>query len=626
MRYPNLYSPTQLRSTLVRNRLVLPAMATSFGNLDGTVSDSLCDYLEERAGGGFGIVITENVGVHQTGRTMQRMLMADDDRYLPGLARLARSIKRQGAVAIGQINHGGRQNKSSLIGQQLVAPSAIPCPVMKDMPRALDLEEIAMLQDAYADAALRLQEAGFDGTEIHAAHGYLAASFMSPYSNRRTDEFGGSLENRLRFLKGIIQRVRSRAKDDFLVFVRTSVEEFVSDGLDTEQMVLIAPQLASLDVDVLSLSVGVYESYSRLSMVSGEREGPWMEQAARVRASAPIPVIGVGRIRRPEAAEAAIDAGQVDFVAIGRGSITNPDFPEAFRHSKKPCVVSCMSCNICLGRSGAPQVICPVNPFVGRERVFKTMVVTDNARSVDVLGGGYAALTAAWLAAKCGAKVRLVAHENELAGMQYWRSRVPGQAEHRATCAALIERARAQKVEFVLPTAYTPGSALVWRVRRWEPVVVTAKLNIRVATSYEVLRGLNDQLPKRVLVAGDDLSSVDAALLLAERGHAVTLRSPSRDIAFDAHPGFRSLNRRMLASRGANIEVGVPQDSLFDGRTFDAVVIGRLHPMDEENPDAWQCDFGDIVSAEIADAYEPGALTRSVYAAVELALSSEHTD
>lgn len=622
-RYPNLYAPRQLRSSVARNRFVMPAMATHFAELDGSVSDSLCDYLEERARGGFGIVVTENIGVHASGRMMARMAMADDDRHLPGLSRLAKVIKCHGAIAIAQINHGGRQTKRRLTGQQLVAPSPIPCPLMQEIPRELGLDEIAMLQDAYADAALRLQEAGFDGTEIHAAHGYLAASFMSAYSNQRTDEFGGSLDNRLRFLTGIVERIRARARDNFLLFVRMSVEEFVPRGIDPEQTILIARQLAARGVDVLSLSVGVYESYNRLTMLSGEPEGPWLERASRVRRATTLPIVGVGRIKRPEAAEAAIAAGQVDFVAIGRGSITNPDFPRATQHSKGPGVVACMSCNICLGRGAAPVMTCPVNPFVGRERALRS-VAEDDYRSIDIRGGGFAALTAAWLAARRGARVRLVARENELAGMQSWRGRVPGQAEYRNTCVALVERARTHGVEFVSPDAYDGSPDIVWDVRRWEPVAIPTKTDAPAVTSYEVLRGLRDPLSGRILVAGDDLSSVDAALFLAARGHPVTLRSPARDIGFDAHPGFRGLNKSMLTRRGARIEVEVPLDVLLDGRGFDALVIGRLGPTEEADLSGWRSDFGDAGSAEIDDAYEPGVLTRSVYAAVEFATLNKH--
>ena len=258
-RYPNLYAPRQLRSSVARNRFVMPAMATHFAELDGSVSEFALRLSGGACARRFWHLITENIGVHVSGRVMARMAMADDDRHLPGLSRLAKVIKRHGAIAIAQINHGGRQTKRRLTGQQLVAPSPIPCPLMQEIPRELGLDEIAMLQDAYADAALRLQEAGFDGTEIHAAHGYLAAAFMSAYSNQRTDEFGGSLDNRLRFLTGIVERIRARARDNFLLFVRMSVEEFVPKGIDPEQTILIARQLAAHGVDMLSLSVGVYE-------------------------------------------------------------------------------------------------------------------------------------------------------------------------------------------------------------------------------------------------------------------------------------------------------------------------------------------------------------------------------
>jgi len=596
-------------------------MVTHFGEACGSVSDALCGYLEARAREGFGIVITENLGVHASGRVIPRMVMVDHDRCVAGLTRAAQVIKRHGAVAIGQINHCGRQNRSSVTGQPLVAPSAIPCPVMKEMPRVLDREEISLLQDAYADAAVRLQDAGFDGIEIHAAHGYLAGSFLSAYSNCRSDEYGGSLENRMRFLNGIVERIRSRTADGFLLFVRTSAEEFVPNGIDTTQTKIIGCELASRGVDVLSLSVGVYESYRQLTMVSGEPEGPWLELAAEVRAAVPIPVIGVGRIRRGETAESAVRSGKVDFVAVGRGSVAEPDLPRIWRSGRRD-VAACMSCNICLGRSAAPGMTCPVNPFVGRERILEGFA-SGIGGAIDILGGGFAALTAAWLAARGGASVRLVADEDELGGMQSWRARVPGQAEYTTTCSALIERAAAVGVRFVRPGEYDAEAAAenVWRVRRWEPVARRTTARLPISTTYDILAGKIDGISMRVLVVGDDLSSVDAAVLLADRGHKVTLRSPAHDLAVDAHPGFRALNRGLLERRGVQIVTSMAKDEIWGERGFETMVAGRLEATAQSEPGSWVSDFGDPSCAQLDDAYEPGALTRCVYAAVDFVRS-----
>jgi len=616
-----LFNPLTIRRSVLRNRMIVPAMVTHFAEPDGSIGESLGTYLEARAEGGFAAVVTENIGVDPGGKVMARMAMANDDRYVPGLSRLAARIKRHGAVAIGQINHGGRQTTSKITGVQPVAPSPLPCPLMREMPRELSVSEIQRLQDAYAAAAARLDRAGFDGVELHSAHGYLAAGFLSRYSNRRTDEFGGDLDNRLRFLSGIIERIRAQTNPDFLIFVRISVEEFVPDGLNTDESILIGQRLARKGIDALSLSVGVYESYNRLTMLSGEPEGPWLPLAKRVRQSISLPVIGVGRIKRADLAEAAVRDGSVDLVAIGRASITDPDFPNRIRHSRTRVVSGCTSCNLCLGRSAKPQMVCPVNPFVGREALLPPRTRTCS-KQVAIHGGGFAALTAAWLAARRGYRVEIVEPSGDFAGMQAWRSRVPGQGEYADACRFLIERAIGEGV--ALNTApCQAGRSVRWTVRRFEPARRGMLNRKPVLSSFDVLRNPNSVLSDRVLVIGDDLSAVDAALLMASKGRAVTLRSPSKDIGFDAHPGFRTLNRKMLSEYNATIEVGVALEDIERVDGFDAVVRGRMPNTIGDYPENWAFPYGAEGEFFLDDAYEPGELVIGVYSAVDRVLAFE---
>ena len=614
--FPHLFSSLRIRQIVFRNRMIVPAMATHFAEPDGSAGQSVIHYLEARAAGGFGAIVTENIGVDAGGRVMARMLMADDDRYVPGLSRLAERIKRHGAVAIGQINHGGRQTISKITGRQPVAPSPIPCPLMREMPRELAVSEISDLQDTYASAAVRLERAGFDGVEIHAAHGYLAAEFLSRYSNHRTDEFGGDLTNRLRFLSGIIERVRAATNPKFLVFVRISVEEFVPDGLDTDESILIGQRLATQGIDALSLSVGVYESYNRLTMLSGEPEGPWLPLARRVKQAIPIPVVGVGRIKRAQMAEDAVANADVDFVALGRASITDPDFPKRIRLPRARTISGCMSCNLCLGRSAKPQMVCPVNPFVGREALMPR-TASVSPKKIAIHGGGIAALTAAWLAALRGHGVELVEEAGDFAGMQGWRSHVPGQAEYADAVKAVADRAVAAGAVLNTVSREDGDASVLWTVRRYEPTRRSDLSGKALVSSFDVLRGANIDLPDRVLVIGDDLSAADAALMLAGRGHTVTLRSPAKDIGFDAHPGFRSLNRKLLAEYGATIEVNVPLEKLESPGGFDAVVYGRTPDVAGDRVENWALPYGAGGTFMIDDAYEPGALVSGVYKTVD---------
>lgn len=616
--YPHLFSPLSLRGKTMRNRMVMPAMATHFADAEGGITPAIADYLGARAEGGFATVITENLGVHASGKSTGRMAMIDSDTALPGLAGIASAIKRHGAIAIAQINHSGRQTSSRVTGQNLVAPSAIPCPLMREMPLELDMEGISAMQDAYVAAARRVEDAGFDGVEIHAAHGYLAASFLSAYSNRRTDAYGGDIMGRMRFLREIVCRVRAAAASDFLVSVRISANEFVPNGLTPEDAIIIGRAMEADGVDMLSLSVGVFESYQQLTMLSGEPESPWLPMIGNIRQALSIPVVGVGRIKRPEAAEAAIAAGQIDLAAFGRTALTNPRFPIEIMQSPQDAESACIGCNLCLGRSADPEMVCPVNPFVGRESLLEELP-PNPSHDLVIHGGGFAALTAAWLAAARGARVTLVEPDGNFAGLQQLRGRIPGQAEYNVGAEAMIDRARTAGVRF---SRNPPdGGDTYWAVKSYEPAILPDLPGIRAMTSFDVLR--DPKLvgsPAHILVVGDDLSAADAALLLAERGHRVTLRSPSKDIGFDAHPGFRRIDREGIEARRGAVETSVPEQMLFAG-DFNCVIVGRLPGIGPDRPESWQYTGNQAAEAVLEDAYEPGALTRAVYAAVDLALS-----
>ena len=619
--WPHLFSPFQLGDFTLPNRMVMAPMTTNFAEPDGYVGESLSHYLAARARGGFGLITTENIGIHPSGRVMPRMVMAHDDTYLPGLTSLASAVRAHGACIIGQLSHAGRQTKSKITGQKLVFPSAIPCPLNREMPEALDLDGIHRLEDAFIVAARRLERAGYDGVEIHGAHGYLVGGFLSNYSNKRTDAYGGSLGNRMRFLETIIDGIRASTKPGFLLFVRISAEELVADGLDTLQSIAIAQRLRARNVDALSVSVGVYESFNQVSMVSGEPEGQWLDVAGAVRAAVDIPVIGVGRIKRASVAEAALEAGKVDLVAIGRASIADPDLPAKISGRNIEPVNWCIGCNMCLGRSARPETVCPVNPTVGREATM-TFERVATARAIAIVGTSFAALTAAWIAAARGHDVTIYQGFGDIGGMQGWRGAVPGQEEILEESVSLLERARragARLSTDALP-ALTSGM-LVWTDRRFEPVMTAAASDLPTYSTYDVLGGrkaLSTYRFKSATVFGDDLSAAEAALILANRGAAVVLASPGRDIALDAHPGYRDVNRRSLEARGVKILLDAPSPPPGG----DVLVLGRGSTATSDGDAAWRGPEHDLsrVDAYLDDAYEPNALTRGVYAAFELAL------
>lgn len=616
--FPHLFSPFRLGGQTLRNRMVMPALTTNFAEPDGSVGDRLCDYLIARARGGFGAVITENIGVDASGRVMPRMLMGHEDRYLSGLARLADVIKAEGACAIAQISHAGRQTKSKITGLPLVSPSAIPCPINREMPQALTVDGIRTMEDAFIDAAIRLHRAGFHGVEIHGAHGYLVAEFLSRYSNKRDDLYGGSLDNRMRFLRNIVGGIKTNVAPDFLILVRISAEEFVPEGLDVAETIEIARRLESMGVAALSVSVGVYESFNKLSMVSGEAEGQWLNVAGAVRRGTAIPIIGVGRIKRGEVAEMALARGQIDLAAFGRAAIADPALPRKLQGQSNDAILWCVGCNMCLGRTARPETVCPVNPAVGREAEF-AFERTSKPQRVLIRGSSFSALTAAWVASSCGHSVAIEEADGQLGGMQSWRAGVPGQEEYREAISALAERARRAGAEIRTSSAQPEDRFTArWAVRRFEPVPREPYSAQAALVTYDVLSGrraIAKGVP--VTVYGDDLSSAEAAIVLAHAGHHVNLCSPAPDIAVDAHPGFRDVSRRALKAASAKVEIGVAEPAAMDG----LVVYGRRRGLAYESAEAWAASVTDEADAFIDDAYEPGAMTRGIYAAVELAFS-----
>lgn len=620
--YPTLYSPLQLGALTVPNRFVVPAITTNFAAEGGYADDRLIEYLKARARGGYGLIFTENLGVHPSGRVMPRMAMASDDSYLPGLTRLAREVKAYGAVLFGQINHAGRQTQSRMTGLPLVAPSAVACPINREVPEALTIDAIHEMEKAYIDAAERLFKAGFDGVEIHGAHGYLVAGFLSRYSNKRTDEYGGSLENRMRFILNIVNGIQARVGRQFPVSVRISALEFVPDGLDLPESIEITKRLRETGIQLISISVGVYESFNRLSMVTGETEGRWLDLAGEIRRECqPLPVIGVGRIKRAEVAERALNAGQIDLAAFGRASIADPDLPKKVLHGEISAVDSCLGCNVCLGRSARPETICPINPIVGREHRTSWLPAAKNQMNLRIFGSSVAAMTAAWLMGKLGHRVLVDTAGEPLGGMQMWRAAIPGQQEYLETIAVAKRRLLSVGGEFT-SDPIEEGSVL-WGESRFLPVdrkLVAA--DVLYKPVWQVFASAEaEPTAATIAVVGSSLMTVESAILLASRKHTVHLFTGGGSIAADAHPGYREKCRDLLIQLNIvlHTEPAPLATDVLSG--FGEVFLGAGAHHDTTDIGAWTQPQGAYRSV-IRDAYEPGLMTQGIYEAMDLAMST----
>jgi len=256
-----LLEPVTVGGVLLRNRIVMPSMESRLSRPDGSVTKTMIDYYVERARGGVGAIIVENTFVDdKESRSSLSSSGLHNDHMIAGKSDLAEAIKAHGAVALIQISHGGRQCHPGATGRQPVAPSAIPCKVTGVMPRELTLAEIEEIQNAFAEAAGRAKQAGFDGVEVHGAHGYLICGFLSPYTNQRTDNYGGRLENRALFALEVISKVREKVGDDVIIGYRMSADEYVPGGLTLEETSRFARMLEEAGVNYVHVSAGIYES------------------------------------------------------------------------------------------------------------------------------------------------------------------------------------------------------------------------------------------------------------------------------------------------------------------------------------------------------------------------------
>ncbi len=440
---PNVLSPFRVRGLTLRNRIVMPPMGTNFALPDGTVSDHQIAYYGERARGGVGLIIVENACVtFPAGSNGTTQLRLDHDRYIPRLWELTETIHSYGAKAAIQINHSGGSANPSRTGTAARSSSDVPSKPGAAAPSGLNVDEIASIVADYAAAARRAQRAGFDVVEIHAGHSYLISEFLSPYYNKRTDDYGGSPENRARILSEVLDATRAAVGPRMPVFIRVSADELVQGGNTLEDTVEILGGIAD-KVDVIDVSAALafnlQYQIDRMDLPDGWRSG----MAARVREATGRPTITSGNIRDPRVAEEIVAEGRADLVAIGRGLIADPHWVRKLQAGCADQIVDCISCNIgCADhriRLDRP-IRCTVNPDVigthdhhGR-RVTRPTVVA-------VAGGGVGGLEAACTAAEVGCRVTLFEARETIGGRVGDAVRLPQKRRIAGYLAFLAQRA-----------------------------------------------------------------------------------------------------------------------------------------------------------------------------------------
>jgi 2,4-dienoyl-CoA reductase-like NADH-dependent reductase (Old Yellow Enzyme family)/thioredoxin reductase len=421
MQYPNLFQEGKLGQLTLKNRMVMPAMGTNLAGDQGEVTEELIAYYEERAKGGVGLMIIEFTCIdYEYGKGFIRQLRLDDDRFIPGMNRLAQAIHKYGAKAFVQIHHAGGQSNSLLInGKRIVAPSPVTSAAVGEEPRELTTAEVKELINQFVQAAVRCKQAGMDGVEVHGAHGYLINQFLSPKTNLRKDVYGGSFENRMRFLEEIILGIKESCGSEYPVTVRLSVDEFIEDGINLEIGKEICRYVEKLGVDGLHISCGTYESMDKIIESPLFAQGWLVYLAEEIKKEVNIPIITVGSIREPQFVEDILAEGKADFVAIGRGFIADPEWVNKTMEGREAEIRKCINCLHCIHSSmGGSHLLCSINARVGRELEYKELqpFSTDKKQHVVVVGGGPGGMEAARILSLRGYKVTLFEKGQRLGG------------------------------------------------------------------------------------------------------------------------------------------------------------------------------------------------------------------
>ena len=426
-KYQHIFSPVTIRHMTVKNRIVMMPMGTNFGEQNGEMSFLHINYYEQRAKGGTGLLIVENASVDSPqGSNGTTQLRIDSDNYIPRLYKLCENVHKHGACIAIQINHAGASAMSSRIGMQPVSASDVPSKEGGEIPRPLTKEEILNIVRKYAEAARRAQICGFDAVEIHAGHSYLISQFLSPIYNKRTDEFGGSAENRTRFARMILEAVRKQVGPHFPIFLRISADELMEGG-NTLEDTLAYLECLEKEVDVFDVSCGLNGSIQYQIDANYLPDG-WRSYMARaVKEKFGKPCIAVGNIRHPQIAEEILAKGDADFIGMGRGLIAEPEWVNKVEYGNECDLRSCISCNIgCAGhRIGLNQPIrCTVNPAVNSGEDYMKHKIKKPC-NVVVIGGGTAGLEAACTAAEVGCTTFLIEKKAELGGLASVISKIP---------------------------------------------------------------------------------------------------------------------------------------------------------------------------------------------------------
>jgi len=575
----HLFAPIQIGSMTAKNRLMMPSMSINFGVDDnGYVTDQLTGYFIARARGGAGMMLVGGGGVSPAGLELPGLPALWDDGCIPALEKMVAAIKPYDTRFGVQLMHGGRQSYHD----KKVAPSPIPAPaVVKGIPRELTVEDIQATIASFGDAARRCYLAGFDYIEVHGAHGYLVNQFLSLNANRREDEYGGSFENRTRFLLELLHDIKAKTAPDFPVGIRINGDDYIEGGWTLEDALRLAPILEENGTDYLHVSAGVYGSRQLTIPSMYVPHGCFIHLAEAVKKVVAIPVVGVGRIKSAELADRMIKEGKADAIAMGRSLLADPELPNKARNGNLADVRPCIGC--CLGCIHAVLALepgsCVINPQVGREYLLKENDKTDTPKKILVVGAGPAGMALAGIAAQRGHTVTLCEEKGTVGGLLRLAAIPPGRGEIGDIINYLNRELEKQGVDLRLNTALTPE--LLDQIAPDTVVLTTGSLpdmpiikglfktGMDLCTVTEVLEG--KLVGDRVLVLGGNQAGLVLTDYLAEKGKEVVVLNRKKHFAEEMSANDRFYLRERLKRENVKLVKQVIIKTFSDdGVTFTA--------------------------------------------------------
>ena len=571
-----LFSPYRIGTMELKNRIVMGPMGTNLSNPDGSIAQEEVAYYEARARGGAGMIITEMIVFDERGKYQPRIPMILNDEHIQGWKSIADAVHAHGTKICIQLGHAGRETFPDFInGLQPVAPSAVPPPT-GIIPKELTVEEIQDLVNKYAQAAGRAVEAGIDAIQIHGAHCYLMANFMSPITNKRSDEYGGGIEGRLRLPLEVVRAVRKRVGSEVPLLFRIAAEEMSPGGRSLEETKVMCRMLVEAGIDAIEVSRGSLAALRWVVPTMGTPLAFNLEYASEIKKVVDVPVLTVGRINDPFVAEHALETQKADLVVMARALLADPEWPNKVFAGEYEDIVPCIACNQCLLIvMGGTPLKCTMNPAVGREDAFQIVPVTD-PKKVMIVGGGPSGLEAARIASRRGHKVVLYEMEDRLGGQLNIASVPPTKQE--LTKATKYLSIQAEKSGVQLETGKQVTADTVARIKPDVVIVATGAGpvipeipgvdNPKVITIHDVL-SCKTTVGQRILVVGGGMAGAETAHYLTNLSAEITLLEMTEEIATDMVLWQREFLLEHLKISGIHIMTSaVVKEFLDDGVVF----------------------------------------------------------